>query len=153
MRLALWNLACPQGEFISFSCRYFQRSSVYFNGRHRYTILLANYITTSRERKNDFIRVSTPASIDSRGKIFAATIIYVKGNLPVTVWLWGRGRVLFPEFTNGGDDRFDDGRALDPPNGLGPIRLFDGKACVTKNDLSVAVDRPCETCTRVWCKM
>lgn len=42
--------------------------------------------------------------------------------------------MLFPEFTSGGDDRFDD-RVLDPPNGLGPIKLFDVGACEMENTL------------------
>lgn len=54
-------------------------------------------------------------------------------DLPVTVWLWGRGRVL-PEFTSGGDDRM-----LDPPKGFGPIKLLEAGACEIESTRLVGV--------------
>lgn len=53
--------------------------------------------------------------------------------LPVTVWLWARGKVLLPEFNVGVNGRFDE-KPPEPPKGLGPIRLLlVGGACEFTN--------------------
>lgn len=99
-----------------------------------------NYVMTSRgRRKEDFGRellidnVKFDLIDPSNERIITGTNLAAFVNregwwcyLPVTVWLWGRGRVLPPVLASGGDDILDD------PNGLGPIKLFDVGACVKR---------------------